>query len=590
MPATAAAAVLMFLTLSCGESAPSVQEVTVRVPPEEQKSIYIDNFLNLTSNEELNIFEEGIPEMLTSSLTGLRSVRIVPRDIVYKLQAVSESPSSETDFIELARKQGARYLLDGWIQLSKEGNYRIYTNLLDLDTNKMQQKFSEVEFIDKEDALDKISTLITDIQEKLIQPQSKLETFGSQVTENFNAYRYYTKALQSYHRGQFEIAAALMEQHIKIVNDDFRKKGFEKYENVDKAPLNAHLLAGYFFTEIGDEKRAHKHFAVINEYRDKLPEDVQLVFDAFWDETSGRLQAAWDKFQNLKEKMEGEKDYFLHLAKLAVKMGKGPEKAMAILKEGIKRFPDDVSLRKTFAQLERELEGDAVVNRYAAEATEKKTDPVSSEVASELVVSNITDNYLVEIPKLVPTVRVPESTTPGNGYVKVGKLTFKLDDLKEGIDFTCDVTMDHLGTLATVAIKEGRLEIATELANLIEEKGQAVNSKDVFHMIQADIHLLDGDYDEALNHAVQMNKNDPMRFLTIGTIKMRLGQHEEAAQTMEKAFKLGVPINPIAYYEIAKAYLLAGNYKKWDEYNGKFLKETSKKKPIPKSESDPNQN
>ena len=149
--AAAAFALLQVLAAGCSPSSTQVQQVSINVETEDQRAVYVDNFINLSGNEDFSVFEESIPEMLAETLGSLRTIKIIPRDKLRKQLAMNEAEERSASVTEAARSLGANYLIDGWIDATDKGTFRVYANLLNLDTSQVRTKMAAVEFDNKEE-------------------------------------------------------------------------------------------------------------------------------------------------------------------------------------------------------------------------------------------------------------------------------------------------------------------------------------------------------------------------------------------------------------------------------------------------------
>jgi tetratricopeptide (TPR) repeat protein len=576
---------------ACGPSTSSVQEVSINVAPEEQKTIYVDNFVNLSGNADYNLLEESIPEMLLTTLDGLRTIKIIQRDKLQKYLAVKSEQNGSVSLLEAARSLGADFLIDGWIDGTSDGKYRIYANLLNLANNKLRERFAAVDFTDKEEALQAVANLITEVQDTLSLSREELDKAEAKFVSDYEVHRQFLKAWQSYLRGKPEVAAALFEKAIQMA-DQQRKRALEagRSVNEDDPTLYFHFIVAQIYNELGDEHRALEHLQPVYDKREAFSgkEDIRKFIEALWTELHGDYPKARRLYTEIKDSQRFEREYYLRMAHLALKEGKSPEKALNIVDRGAKRFPDDIQLLKRRADLEFLIQGDKAVERYAAQAAEKKDDPVSSEVASKLVNEKLIGDSLKEISRTLPAVSVT-TTSETSKAQKSGESTFsfsvggvnlnlKLDEFKKECEIDCQTTLDNAAMLATLAAEEGNTEIALQIADMISAKVTIAKAVDVDNRIRALVAVSQGDYIEAEKLARRIPESDPNRFITLGSIYIYLGKPDEAAAELEKAISLGGEINPIIYYTVANANLLAGNYKKWDYYTKLFLEKTSKNK------------
>jgi tetratricopeptide (TPR) repeat protein len=591
--ALAAAAVVFAIALSssCGPSPSSVQDVRITVAPEEQKTIYVDNFINLTGNSELNLLEESIPEMLLTSMDGLRAIKIIPRDKLQKYIAVKSEQDNSLSIFEAAKSLGADYLIDGWIETTHDDKFRVYSNLLNLSTNKLRERFAVVEFSGKEEALQAVGNLITDIQDTLSLTREELDKAESRLAADYDVQRQFTKAWQTYQRGKPEVSAALFEKTIQMAMQ--RKQSNLESGQTDQAHdpvLYYRFVVGQIYNELDDEQRAIAHLQPVYDNREEFTSnaDTRKFIEGLWAELHGDYSQARKIYTEIKDFERFQSEYYLRMSRLLLKEGRQPERALAIINRGVKRFPDDFQLLNRQAELEYMVEGEEAVERYTNRAAEQKDDPVTTEVASRLVTEKLLDDSIKELSRTLPAVTIevlpmpsaePKPTTGSLVSFNVGgvKLNLKIDKFMDECDTTCEITLDHAALLATLAAEKGKTDIALEIAGLISAKVTAQKGSDLENRIRAVVALNQGDFVEAEKLARKISESDPNRFLTLGNIYLHLGRAEEAAAVMERALNVGKEVSPIVYYQIANANLLAGNYKKWDYFTKIFLERTTER-------------
>jgi len=337
-----------------------------------------------------------------------------------------------------------------------------------------------VEFADKESALKKVSDLIVEIQETLSQPREQIENIGFQLVSDYDLQRQY-------------IAKA--DKRIEEDVEDYKNN-----KRSDVPAMYVRYIAGQIYNELGNEKRARELLEPVYLSRNEWKNPTHIRFiEGLWAELNGDLAEARKAYEEIKDEPQFKQEYYLRMAH------------------------DEIQLRRRLAELELVVEGDAVVERYAREAEEKKGDPVSAEVASALVTEKLKLDSIKKIHALIPPAKTvgvaADSQASEADWAKIGNLTFNFDDLAMKIDFSCEETLDRAGLLASLAAEEGELE-------------------------------------------------------TLGNVYLNLGMPEKAVKIMEKALKLRVKVKPIVYYQLAGAYLLAGHYKDWQKYTQLFLKKS----------------
>ena len=270
--------------------------------------------------------------------------------------------------------------------------------------------------------------------------------------------------------------------------------------------------------------------------------------------------------------MPADDDYYLRLADIALKMGEPPENAAEILAAGIERFPHEIALNRRYAELQMAARGDEVVGEYAALAVEYPDCPVSNEVASALIARKIRQERLQ---------RLGEVEGLAERSAALGSLTVRLEGLELEFNINGEEATLQLGDLAALIAEVSQLEADEEIAAVAGLIGGIASSAELSYRIMAMVRMNEGRYAEAEAFARRIAETDPQRFITLGKIYLRQGQYEQAARTMEEALETGAELNPLIYYHIANAHLLAGHYREWIRFNRIFREESERLNLIP---------
>lgn len=579
-------ALVAILTLvGCGGTE-SAQQYTIPLKVTvEEKAVYVDNFLNLTENDDLNIFEDGVADMLEQSLAGITSVRIVPRLTVKKTIAVSELPGNRDATIEAASANGARYIVDGWITRAEAGSYRIYANILNLDTRELQEKIAVAEFLNRDEALPKISDFVQDITSKLSQSRESIEQLSDFRLTDYEVYRMRMLAFQSASRGRPEVAASLLEQALLVLEEKLAKEKDEvlhkkRGDNIGKIRFSLAEI----YTEMRDHERALAHLETMMPHIDLYPEAWQSFIRALWDENNGNLDKAEKVYREYLTQYPHEGFFYRRLADIALAKGAGRTAAIAILEDGLKKSPETSGLTRRIAELKLAVEGDRAIEEFVfVSDSGDRNAALASEVFSSMINVKMEQDFLRDLPTLVPIVIHLDNggKTGETGMVQLGSYKIDTSKIEQGLDYSCPDTTAMAVRIAGIAARTGNKEFAWKLATAIDKFGSAPNSKDAYHTIAATVSLLDGKFKEAKQHAFAIDENDPSRYLVIGNILIHQGNTEKGVVYMEKALHLEKKPHPIVYYYVANAHMLAGHYKEWNEYNRKFLEVSAAQNLVP---------
>jgi tetratricopeptide (TPR) repeat protein len=230
------------------------------------------------------------------------------------------------------------------------------------------------------------------------------------------------------------------------------------------------------------------------------------------------------------------------------------------------------------------LEGEGALESLAESADEAGQSTVRTEVVSSVINNMIEQEMVGSLPSLKPVVmKTEECTETGEHIISLGDYKINTARLEEALDYSCPITTDSAVKVAYIAVKNGNSKLAHIIADNISKHGTAPNSGDAYHTISAMALMADNKMKKAWDHAVQIDKNNAARYLTLGNILMHEGKYKKAISVMEKALSVDQKPHPLIYYNIASAYLTTGNYKKWKYFNDQFLKASVDAKLIPEN-------
>lgn len=556
---------------------------------EDEKVVFVNNFVNLTDNQDLNIFEEGLADMLEETLTNIPSIKVVPRHSMKTMFAVSDAPKEHT-IVDTAKSNGVQYIIDGWIGTTDKGTYKAYANLINLEGEKeeIHNRFAVVEFDDRNNALQKINNLVEEVASKLSRNREELEGMVKYQDFDYNFFLTYHTALSSANRGRPDVAISMMEstladymKRLAIAEDEK-----ERHE-LRNMTLYARFLLMQAYVEVGDHENSQRHIeamALTEQERKNMGMWATLV-DALSAENNGQYAKAAEKYSLLAEKRPYESFFYIRLSDIALQQGDNSKKALSIVKRGLEMIPDSSLLNKQAAKIRMDMEGEKAIEEYASESVDSRNAAVTAEVVSSLINDQLEEEMLKKNPDLVPLVVNVQAKADGT-FTYVGRVKVDTDKLEYAIDYSCPDTTESVVKMANFAVRSGNVKFAYKVADNIKTHGTAPNSIDAYHTIYALAKTADGAFDEAKKHAVQINKDEPTRYLVIGNLLLHQGNNEKAVKYMEKALQLDKEPHPLVYYNIANAHLLAGHYKEWNNYNEKFLEASVKLGLIPKSLKD----
>ena len=96
---------------------------------ENNKSIAVLPFENMSSDKEIEYFSDGLTEEIIGNLTGLKGMTVIPRTSSMQFKGTNK------DINRIGKELGTRYIITGSVRKFQD-NLRISVQRLDLNTNK----------------------------------------------------------------------------------------------------------------------------------------------------------------------------------------------------------------------------------------------------------------------------------------------------------------------------------------------------------------------------------------------------------------------------------------------------------------------
>jgi serine/threonine protein kinase/Tfp pilus assembly protein PilF len=101
----------------------------LRDTKEDNKSIAVLPFENMSSDKEIEYFSDGLTEEIIGNLTGLKGMTVIPRTSSMQFKGTNK------DINRIGKELGARYIITGSVRKFQD-NLRISVQRLDLNNNK----------------------------------------------------------------------------------------------------------------------------------------------------------------------------------------------------------------------------------------------------------------------------------------------------------------------------------------------------------------------------------------------------------------------------------------------------------------------
>lgn len=234
--------------------------------PDERISIAVMPFKNLTGDSELNVWQEGIQNLLITSLSNSEELAVRQYETMYNLfdgngevQYSSITPSIASD---IALKLEANTLIVG--NIHKSGNIiRITANLLNSKSEEIYRSY-EIDGKTEDDFFtisDSLSTLVKNYLEIKILEQDILFDLKNAFTKSAQAYKYYIQGFRYHSKLDYNSAIEL----------------YNKAIDIDSNFVSAMLKLSYSYGDIGQTELSKKWVYKAYDRIDNVPYDIQLT-------------------------------------------------------------------------------------------------------------------------------------------------------------------------------------------------------------------------------------------------------------------------------------------------------------------------
>src|SRR5439155_4316096 len=195
-------------TVTSGGTSESSRSAAV-ASQEEEKSVAVLYFENVSGTKEDEYFRDGITEDVITELSKINRLRVFPRSemLVYRDKSVTAP--------QVGQQLNAAYVLEGSIR--RAGNrLRITAQLV--ESHSRHSVWAERYDRQLEDVFaiqDEIATSIAQALRIRLTPQEE-KTIARKPTENLQAYDYYLRGRSYARRENLDFALQMFEQAIKL--------------------------------------------------------------------------------------------------------------------------------------------------------------------------------------------------------------------------------------------------------------------------------------------------------------------------------------------------------------------------------------
>lgn len=294
-----------------------------------RQAVAVLYFENQSGDRELNWLREGLAEMLITGLSRSRKLTILSRQQLAVLMTRTGHNGAEKlhleDGLEIARRSGAGKVVLG--SFARMGDrVRVDVRLHDGRTGQLQAAESLIA-----DRPEQILTQIDLLSLKLVSHLGVTladadagHGLATMLTNNPDAYRYYSLALEQAQMFQFHEAIALLEKALAL----------------DPQFALAHARIGYVYAvRMGEGEKAGPHLEKALSLSDRLSEKDKLFITA-WQATAARDSArAIEVYRELIARYPMETEAYLRLD-YALQTQDRNEEALQVIRQGLITDPE----------------------------------------------------------------------------------------------------------------------------------------------------------------------------------------------------------------------------------------------------------
>ncbi len=196
-----------------GQPAETITTPSYRESNPEIKSIAVLPFSNMSTDEEQEYFCDGIAEDILNDLTQISNIQTVARTSSFAFKGKHE------DIRDIGSKLGAHTIIDGSVR--KAGNQlRITAQLINvvdgyqLWSERYDRALEDVFAIQEEIATNIVHAL------KIQLNESEIHALGKVKTRDFQAYDFYLRGREYFHRGQHKDVLYASEMFSRAIEKD----------------------------------------------------------------------------------------------------------------------------------------------------------------------------------------------------------------------------------------------------------------------------------------------------------------------------------------------------------------------------------
>lgn len=572
---------------------------------EGKKTLAVMYFHNQTGAEELDWMREGLADMFITTLSKAKLIVLSRQQLQVILDRIGHRKSSEIGLEvarDVAQRSRAEVVLMG--SFTKVGD-KIHIDAQLLNGRNGQLLTAERIVVDNENQIlaqvDLLSLrLASHLGAPLGQEESKVDLAGA-MTNNLEAYRYYSLGLEKLQAFQNSEAVALLEKAIKL----------------DPEFAMAYARIGYTYAAIwGLADKGKPFLEKAFKLSDRLSEKEKLNITAWYAVANRDYPRAIEMFRKIIAQYPTEVEAYLRLGGLLQGENKLDE-ALETLKQGLIIDGESKELiniaGNVYSQLGRHEEAILAHQRYVAlaptepnaydslglsyqwagrgdEAETSYHRALTLDPEFEVAVIHLGNVYfqqgryreaIEQYKRFVQLAPLPEETGRGNSYLT--HVYLRKGDRDQAKRFAAlNFYEERLGAWNRLQFVSDRdQKAAAELEKTIveeppwSERGGRVSTR-ISGTLRGFIHMRHKRFDEAIESFKLALRDRPSIWFiepledVLANAYLEIGRLDEAIAEYERVLRLN-PNYPLAHYHLGQAYARKGDTARARQEYSKFL-------------------
>lgn len=312
-----------------GQSNAAKTEVVLPII-EGKKTVAVMFFENKSATPEFNWLQEGLTDMLITDLSRSEKLTVLSRAGLYNFLENRNSKNLTLDeYFEIAKKVQAEFLITGSFANIGE---RLRFDIQLFETQTKNLLTTESLILEKpEQILSEVDLLSLKITNKLQATPAEKPNLAEVMTNNLEAYRFYSLALEKANGLQVKDGLQLLEKAVAL----------------DPEFAMAHARIGYIYAVTwGWALKGKPHLEKAYSLSNRLTEKDRLYIQAWYAVANSDFISSINTYQEILKKFPLETEAYLRLALLL----RGEEKfdeAILVLRQGLNIDPNSPNLHNS---------------------------------------------------------------------------------------------------------------------------------------------------------------------------------------------------------------------------------------------------